>query len=95
MIDLTLRIMSKPSLPGTGPYMISTLSETLLNIKSIFNNTVEAMTRKLRRKQSHINIIRRFYDHLDGKGENPVTPEEGLHVTRTIDDIKDIICESI
>lgn len=88
MVDSGLRIMTKRSLPGVGPYMTSTLMEALFNMKSIADNMVDIARGKLKRKQPHINIIKMFYDHISGEGENPVTPEDGIDVTRTIDDIK-------
>jgi hypothetical protein len=78
-------------LPGVGPFMTSTLMETLCNIKSLAYNMVQIVTGRLKRKQAHITIIKAFYDHIAGEGENPVTPQDGVDVTRTIDDIETIL----
>lgn len=91
MIDLTHRVMDKRTLPGVGPYMTSTFMESILNMKSISGNALNMVLGKLKRKQTHRNIIRAFYDHLSGEGDNPVPPEEGIDVMRIIDDIRDLL----
>lgn len=90
-VDLTLRRMSTLSLPGTGPLMINTLMESLLNLNSIANNIIQAACGRLKRKQSHTTIIRQFYDYLSDNCENPVPLDDAIDVTKTIGDIRSIL----
>jgi nucleoside-diphosphate-sugar epimerase/predicted dehydrogenase len=83
----SMTMVSHPAspLPKAAQKVIYNLSDGLQRITQTFSNVYHFLRGTLKRYHGMKVLIHRFYDHLNGEGDLPVSKDQALGVIRTMD----------